>query len=274
MTELPFVKMHGLGNDFAIFDAREAALPLTPARIVALCDRHRGIGCDQVLVLEPSARADVFLRIFQPDDGSEVGACGNATRCVARLLGGDVVIETLAGLLACRRVGDAIEVDMGPVRTAWEEVPLATPFDTTRVDLDVGPLNGPACCNLGNPHATFFVADADAVDVRGLGPLVERHPLFPERVNVGFATVRSPRELRLRMWERGVGETQACGSGACAALTAAVRRGFAERTATVHLDGGPLVITWREGDDHVLMQGPAAFVFRGAVDLDGLEQQP
>ncbi len=266
MMQLPFVKMQGLGNDFAIFDARERAVALTPSQVVALADRHRGIGCDQVVVLEASERADLRMRIFQPDDGSEVGACGNATRCVARLVGGDVVIETLAGLLACRAVGDEIEVDMGLVRTDWQDVPLARPSDTARVDLDVGPLNGPACCNVGNPHATFFVADAESVDVQGLGPLVERHPLFPERVNVGFLTVRRPDELRLRMWERGVGETQACGSGACAAVAAAVRRGLGARRATVHLDGGPLLVTWREHDGHVLMQGSTAFVFAGQVD--------
>ncbi len=271
MTELPFVKMQGLGNDFAIFDARERPLALTAAQMVALADRHRGIGCDQVVVLEPSARADVRMRIFQPDDGSEVGACGNATRCVARLVGGDVLIETLAGLLRCRRIGDEIEVDMGPVRTGWQEVPLAREQDTARVDLDLGPLNGPACCNVGNPHATFFVADAELVDVQGLGPVVERHPLFPERVNVGFCTVRAPDRLRLRMWERGVGETQACGSGACAAVTAAARRGLGARRATVELDGGPLVVTWRDDDGHVLMQGPTAFVFAGRIDPAGLE---
>ncbi|TVQ31805.1 MAG: diaminopimelate epimerase [Geminicoccaceae bacterium] len=190
---------------------------------------------------------------------------------MARLNGGDVVIETAAGLLACRAVGDEIEVDMGPVRTGWVEVPLAKDMDTARVDLMVGPLNGPACCNVGNPHATFFVQDADVVDVAGLGPQVEHHALFPERVNVGFLTVESPTALRLRMWERGAGETQACGSGACAALTAAVRRGFAERRATVRLDGGPLVITWRKDDGHVLMQGPTSFVFEGRIDLERLE---
>ncbi len=271
MTELGFIKMHGLGNDFVVLDARAGALALDVAQRRAVADRRRGVGCDQLVVMEPSARADVFMRIYNAD-GSEAGACGNATRCVARLVGGErVVVETVAGLLPCRVVGGDIEVDMGPVRTAWAEVPLAREqADTARVDLSIGPLTGPACCNLGNPHATFLVLDAEAVDVAGLGPLVETHALFPEKVNVGFLEIRTPTELRLRIWERGAGVTQACGSGASAALVAAVRRGFAERRATVHLDGGPLLITWREDDGHVLMRGPATQVFTGTLNLDDL----
>ena len=270
MTSLSFRKMHGLGNDFVVLDARAAALALDDDQRRALCDRRTGVGCDQLVVMSPSERAHVFMRIFNPD-GSEAGACGNATRCVASLLGGDVVVETIAGLLPCRAAGAAIEVDMGPVRTGWEAIPLArADGDTARLDLSVGPLSGPACCNVGNPHATFFVEDAELVDVAGIGPEVEHHPLFPERVNVGFCEVRGLDQLRLRMWERGAGITRACGSGACAALTAAVRRGFAARRATVHLDGGPLVITWREDDDHVLMRGPVAHVFTATLDLDDL----
>lgn len=273
MTTLPFIKMHGLGNDFAIFDGRERPIRFTPAQLRALADRRRGIGCDQVLILEPSARGDVFMRILNPD-GTEAEACGNASRCAVRLVGAvpgrPFVLETLAGLLPATIDGAEVEVDMGAVRTAWHEIPIATAQDTVRVDFELGPLNGPACCSVGNPHATFFVADADAIDVRGLGPLVERHPFFPERVNVGFATVLGPRDLRLRMWERGVGETPACGSGACAAVVNAVRRGFTERAVTVHLDGGPLAIHWRPADDHVLMRGPTTHVFEGTIDVDAL----
>ncbi len=271
MAKLDFTKMHGLGNDFVVLDGHEEAPPLDANAIRALADRRRGIGCDQLIVLEPSAAADLFMRIYNPD-GGEAEACGNATRCVAWLTGAaDGVVETVAGLLPWRAVGNEIEVDMGPVRTAWHEVPLSREeADTARIDLAVGPLNGPACCNVGNPHATFLVVDAEAVDLAGLGPLAERHDRFPERVNVGLLEVRSPTELRVRIWERGAGITQACGSGACAALTAAVRRGYAERRAQVVLDGGPLVITWREVDGHVLMLGPTAHVFTGTLDLDDL----
>ena len=270
MTRLAFLKMHGLGNDFVVVDGRDGGPGLGLAQRRALADRHRGVGCDQLIVMEPSTRADVFMRIYNPD-GAEAGACGNATRCVAALAGGDVVVETIAGLLPCKRIGTEIEVDMGPARTRWDEIPLArADEDTARVDMGVGPLNGPACCNVGNPHATFFVIDAEAVDLEALGPQIETHKRFPEGVNVGIVEVRSADALRFRVWERGAGITQACGSGACAALVGAVRRGFAERTATVHLDGGPLLITWREDDGHVLMRGPYAHVFTGTLELDDL----
>jgi len=270
MTRLPFIKMHGLGNDFVVLDQRERSVPLDAAAVRAIADRRVGVGCDQLILLEPSRRADVFMRILNAD-GSESGACGNATRCVARLLGNDVTVETIAGLLPCRQVTGEIEVDMGPARTAWHEIPLAEPDeDTARVDFAMGALNGPACCNLGNPHATFFALDPDAVDLAELGPLIERHPRFPERVNVGVCGVVAPDELRLRVWERGVGITRACGSAACAALVGAVRRRFAERRASVRLDGGSLLVTWREADDHVLMRGPTAHVFDGTLNLDGL----
>ena len=270
MMRLAFIKMHGLGNDFVVVDRRQGGPALDEATLRAIADRRTGVGCDQLILLDASARADVAMRIFNPD-GSEAGACGNATRCVAALEGGDVTVETTAGLLPCRGVGDEIEVDMGPVRTAWDAIPLAEPDeDTARVDLAVGPLNGPACCNVGNPHATFFVVDADAIDLADLGPKIERHPRFPERVNVGVCAVEAPDRLRVRVWERGAGLTRACGSGACAALVAAVRRGYAERCATVRLDGGPLVVTWRADDGHVSMRGPTTRVFDGTLDLDAL----
>jgi diaminopimelate epimerase len=274
MTRLSFIKMHGLGNDFVVVDRREGGPGLDDATVRALADRRTGVGCDQLVLMEPSARADVFMRIFNPDS-SEAGACGNATRCVAALLGGDVTVETTAGLLRCRAADDGIEVDMGPARTAWDAIPLAeADDDTARLDLAVGPLNGPACCNVGNPHATFFVLDVEAVDLADLGPRIEHHPRFPERVNVGVCAVEAPDRLRLRVWERGAGLTRACGSGACAALAGAVRRGFADRHAVVHLDGGPLVITWREDDGHVLMRGPATRVFDGTLDLEALTRGP
>ncbi len=274
MTRLSFIKMHGLGNDFVVVDRRRGGPALDPATVRALADRHTGVGCDQLIVLEASARADAAMRILNAD-GSAAGACGNATRCVAALLGGDVSVETVAGLLPCRAVDGDIEVDMGPVRTAWDAIPLAeADDDTARLDLTVGPLTGPACCNVGNPHATFFVLDVATVDLDHLGPKIEHHRRFPERVNVGVCAVEAPDRLRLAVWERGVGRTRACGSAACAALAGAVRRGFAERRAVVHLDGGALVITWRADDGHVLMRGPATRVFDGTLELDALARGP
>jgi len=265
-----FVKMHGLGNDFVVLDARERALPLTPSRIRGLANRHTGIGCDQLIVLEPpqTSAADVFMRIFNPD-GSPSGACGNATRCVAEELGrksgqGRVVVQTLAGLLAAELLGDGhVRVDMGPPSFEWHDIPLASPCNTLHL-----PLPGdPAGVSMGNPHATLFVDDLEATDVAELGPRLQTAPLFPDRANVGFAVVEAPDRIRLRVWERGAGLTLACGSGACAALVNAVRRGLADREATLILDGGALQIAWREADSHVLMTGPTATAFQGTTDL-------
>lgn len=267
---LAFTKMHGLGNDFAVFDHRDGR-PFAAAWARPIADRRTGVGCDQVIVLEPSLQADVFMRIYNAD-GSEAGACGNATRCVAMLVMGEragtVTIETISGLLPTVIDGVGIEVDMGPVRTGWQDIPLDTAHDTKRLDFGVGPLNGPVAVNVGNPHVVFFVEDVHKVDLDHLGPIIERHPLFPESVNVGLVTVLAPDRLRYRVWERGVGITQACGSGACAALAAAHRRDHVARKATVVLDGGELVITWRESDNHVLMRGSATQVYSGVLNLD------
>ncbi len=267
-----FIKMHGLGNDFVVIDARRAAFPLDEARAHAIADRKTGIGCDQLIVIEApqQAGADAFMRIHNAD-GGEVEACGNATRCVAALLmdetGGDrVAIETGAGLLVAQpAAGGRISVDMGKARLDWREIPLARAQDTLHVDLALGPLADPVCTNIGNPHATFFVADAAGIDLAALGPQLEHDTLFPERTNVGIAQLLSPQRIRLRVWERGVGITRACGTGACAALVAASRRGLTGRTAEVILEGGPLEITWRE-DGHVLMTGPVATSFHGSFD--------
>jgi diaminopimelate epimerase len=267
-----FIKMHGLGNDFVVIDARRAAFPLDEARAHAIADRKTGIGCDQLIVIERplQAAADAFMRIHNAD-GGEVDACGNATRCVAALLmgesGGDrVTVETAAGLLDARPAGGGrISVDMGKARIDWRDIPLAAAQDTLHVELRVGPLADPVCTNIGNPHATFFVADAMPVDLAVLGPQIEHHGLFPERVNIGIAQILAPERIRLRVWERGVGITRACGTGACAALVAASRRGLTGRTAEVILDGGALEIAWRE-DDHVLMTGPVATSFHGSFD--------
>jgi diaminopimelate epimerase len=270
-----FVKMHGCGNDFVVFDERPGPLGLTPAVAAAIADRRSGIGCDQFIVIEPaSSGADAFMRIRNPD-GSEAGACGNATRCVAHLLAASTgrqrhVIRTIAGDLPSEVLPDGqVRVDMGPVLLAWRDVPLARPMDTLELDLAVGPVSRPAAANMGNPHATFFVPDLDAIPITEIGPVLEHHALFPERANIGFVQVLSRDRIRLRVWERGAGLTLACGSGACAALVNAARRGLTGREATVMVDGGELTIAWRK-DNHVLMTGPVATAFTGEIDLAAL----
>jgi diaminopimelate epimerase len=272
MRKVPFLKMHGLGNDFVVLDARRDAIAIDGEGARAVADRHTGIGCDQLIVLEPPRHpgARLVMRILNPD-GSEAEACGNATRCIAWLLHretGDprASIETMAGLLTAEIMRDGlIAVDMGLVRTGWREIPLARAADTDHLDLAVGPLSAPVCTNIGNPHATFFVDDAAAIDLAALGPVLERDPLFPQRANIGVAEIRDQSRLRLHVWERGAGITRACGSAACAALVAAHRRGLAGRHAAVELDGGTLDIAWRE-DGHVIMTGPAALSFEGVFD--------
>jgi diaminopimelate epimerase len=273
MMMIPFRKMHGLGNDFVVLDARGMPLPITPARAAAIADRRRGIGCDQFIVMEPGLDgADVFMRIRNPD-GSEAGACGNATRCVADLVMTEAgstrtTVRTIAGDLPADRLpGAAIQVDMGPARLGWRDVPLAEEADTLHLPIGAGPVADPAACSMGNPHATFFVPDLDALDITALGPVLEHDPIFPEAANIGFVQVLAPDHLRLVVWERGAGLTLACGSGACAALVNAVRRGLSAREATVSLPGGDLRIAWRE-DGHVLMSGPTATAYTGMLDLD------
>ncbi len=269
MSGTPFIKMHGLGNDFVVIDARAKALRLSAEDVRAIANRHTGIGCDQLIEIEtPHAKeADAFMRIWNAD-GGEVAACGNASRCVASLLMGEtkrasIVLETRAGLLAAEaREQGRIAVDMGVPRLGWQEIPLARAMDTLHLDLVRGPLRDAVGVSMGNPHAVFFVADVEAVDLATLGPTLERDPLFPERANIGIAQMLDRTRIRLRVWERGVGLTLACGTGACAALVAAVRRGLAERRATLMLDGGPLEIEWR-ADDHVMMAGPVATSFTG-----------
>jgi diaminopimelate epimerase len=272
MAQIPFRKMHGLGNDFVVLDRRRHSVAIDARAARALADRRTGIGCDQVILVEPphDPAAQLFMRILNAD-GSEAEACGNASRCIARLVAeetGDrrVIIETVAGLLATELLPDhSVAVDMGPARTGWRDIPLTREMDTDRVDLALGPLAAPVCTNIGNPHATFFIVDAEAVDLAALGPLLEHDPLFPERANIGVATVLDHDRIRLRVWERGVGITRACGTGACAALVAGHRRGLTGRRATVALDGGTLDIRWRE-DGHVIMTGPAALAFEGSFD--------
>ncbi len=257
-----YFKMNGCGNDFVIFDARaRGSVALSPARARAIADRETGLGCDQVIALERSIRGDGYMRIWNAD-GGESDACGNAARCVAWLLmeeGGAASrrIETPAGMLYAERSGDKIiTVDMGSPLLGWEEIPLARAMDTARLDFSAGDLEAPGAVNMGNPHVVFFVDEVRSVVIETLGPKIERDPLFPEQVNVGFAEIRSPEQIRLRVWERGAGLTKACGTGACAALVAAHRQGHAARKAEILVDGGSLEIEWRAGDDRVLMTGP------------------
>ena len=263
---LRFRKMHGLGNDFVIIDARGGRDPMTPALARAIGDRRRGVGFDQLAVMLDDEEANAGI-VFWNADGSTAGACGNASRCLGRILmeetGEDsAVIRTERGLLRCRRVGDLIEVNMGEPQLRWLDIPLAEKMETKTLALP----DGPAAVGMGNPHCVFFVADAEATKVEKQGPLFEVHPLFPERTNVEFAQIIDRQTIRLRVWERGTGETLACGSGACAAAVAAHRRGLTDAKVDIHLNGGMLTVDWRA--DGVYMTGPTTLVHEGVFSAD------
>ncbi len=269
-AQLAFAKMHGLGNDFVVFDARATGLHLTGEQARAIADRRTGVGCDQIITIRNSEDADGFMRI-QNADGAEVEACGNAARCVGDLLMREsgarrATIETVAGVLAAEPAsGGRIAVDMGPARLDWRDIPLARECDTLHVPFELGGFSDPVAVNMGNPHLVFLVADTEAVALTELGPRIEHDALFPRRTNVEFVQVLDRTRLRMRVWERGVGITRACGSGACAAVVAAARRGVAERHVEIVLDGGSLELEWRT-DGHVLMTGPVALSFTGELD--------
>jgi diaminopimelate epimerase len=268
---LPFKKMHGLGNDFVVIDARELAVSFDDSAARRIANRHTGVGCDQFIVLEPSQNsdADVFMRI-RNNDGGEVGACGNATRCIAdqlmkELKSDRTVIETLAGNLeAWRADGGLVTVDMGPVWMNWRDIPLAHEMDTLHVDLSVDGLSDPACVNVGNPHASFFVDDVDAVDLDKIGPIVEHHDLFPERTNVQVVQVLSEDRIRVRVWERGAGITLASGSSSCATAVNAHRRGLTGPRVHVELLGGLLTIE-HTSEGRVTQTGPFETSFEGVI---------
>lgn len=262
---IAFTKMHGLGNDFVVLDARAQSLPaMTGPLAAALADRRTGIGCDQLILIEPSSQADLRMRIFNAD-GSEVEACGNATRAVGLLEGKPARIETLGGILDATPDTAGIAVDMGEPRFDWDAIPLAYPMDTLTMPVGWEGLEAPAAVNVGNPHVVFFVDDTDQIDLSGIGPQIEHDALFPDRINVNFATVTSREAIRLRVWERGAGETRACGTGACATAIAAMRRGLVEREVTVSLPGGDLAIAW-QADGRIRMTGPAAISFVGRFE--------
>jgi diaminopimelate epimerase len=267
----PFLKMHGAGNDFVVLDARARPWAIDGDAARRLADRRTGIGCDQLIVVGPAHQpgADAFMSIFNPD-GSEVAACGNATRCVAWMLMGEtgvdhVTIETRAGLLSASSAGESrVTVDMGPARLDWDQIPLSHAMDTLHLPLSAGPLSDPVGVGMGNPHAVFFVADADAVALADLGPGLEHDPLFPERSNIEVAQILDDGRIRMRVWERGAGITLACGTGACATLVGAARRGLTGRRADILLDGGILTIEWLD-NNHVVMTGPVALAYSGML---------
>lgn len=264
---IPFIKMHGLGNDFVVLDAREAPLPAMTADVArALGDRRTGIGFDQLILLEPSETHNFRVRFFN-SDGSEVGACGNGSRAVALLHGEPAVVETGGGPIALEPLDGGARVDMGAARFDWDAIPLAYAMDTATMPVGWEVLESPMAVNVGNPHVIFFVDDADAVELDRLGPIIEHDPLFPSRVNVNVASLAGPDHLRLRVWERGAGLTRACGTGACAAAVAAIRRRLAHSPVRVSLPGGDLIIAWEPGGT-IQMSGPAAESFRGTFDWD------
>ena len=274
---LPYLKMNGLGNDFVVLDARAGEISLSRRQIIAVSDRENGIGCDQLIVMENDGLdgVDLFMRIYNAE-GGEVDACGNATRAIAGLVAGEtgadaVTIRTNAGILTARIHGDLVTADMGAPRFAWDQIPLAEPFaDTTGIELQIGPIDAPmlhtpSVVNVGNPHAIFWVDDLDAHDLQKFGPMLENHPIFPQRANITLAQVLSDDRIRVRVWERGAGLTLACGTAACATAVAAARKGLTGRTVTVELPGGPLAIEWRKSDDHILMTGPWALDGNGII---------
>jgi diaminopimelate epimerase len=282
---IPLRKMNGLGNDFAVLDLRARLRAFTADEVRRIADRERGVGCDQVIAIEASpAGADAFMRIWN-HDGGEVEACGNAMRCIASVLAAElgrptVTIETAAGVLCAAVQPDGnVTVDMGTPRLRWDEIPLSEEFaDTRYIELQVGPiddpvLHSPSAVNIGNPHCIFWVDDVDAHDLARIGPVLEHHPLFPERANISLAQMTGPDTLKVRTWERGAGLTRACGTAACAAAVAAHRKRLTGRDVTVTLPGGPLHIQWREADDHILMTGPCALDHEGVLDNSLLEPE-
>lgn len=282
--QIPYLKMNGLGNDFIVVDARASKIHFSRDQIARLSNRQTGIGCDQFIVMEesPYDAADVFMRIYN-EDGGEVDACGNASRCIAALVAkeaniSDVTIATNAGLLPSRVDGGMVRVDMGKPKFAWQDIPLSEEFGDTRgIELQIGPIDAPllhtpSVVNVGNPHAVFWVTDdPDSFDLHLFGGLLENHPIFPERANISLAQVVAPDRIKVRVWERGVGLTRACGTAACAVAACAARTGRTGREMTIALPGGDLLLNWRETDDHILMTGPWALDGEGILPADLLE---
>jgi diaminopimelate epimerase len=268
----PFIKMHGLGNDFVIFDARKKPLSLSRAQAAAIADRRRGIGCDQVIVIEKAKKADAFMRIYNAD-GGEVSSCGNATRCVAWLLmeetgKKELPIQTKAGVIDCIRAGKyTITANMGAPKFGWRDIPLAKECDTLALPVSAGQYKYPVGVSMGNPHMVFVVPNANKAPLPILGPKLEKHPLFPKRANVSFAEPINKSKIKLRVWERGAGETLACGTAACATLAALHLKGYVEDAAAVELPGGTLDIKWDRKTGHIFMTGTVTVSFKGETEL-------
>jgi diaminopimelate epimerase len=273
-SPLHFRKMNGLGNDFVVFDARKRSLAMDEAKARAIADRKTGIGCDQLIVLEPSAKADVTMRIWN-NEGGEVESCGNATRCIADILFDEkkasrATIDTKGGFLVAEKGGDRlVTVDMGAPRFDWQDIPLSEKFHDTRyIDLAVGPVDAPlidrpSVVNVGNPHCIFWVKDLDVVDLAKVGPMLENHPLFPRRANITLARIDARDRVVIKVWERGAGLTKACGTAACAVMAAGYRLKRLDAKATITLPGGDLFMAIRESDGHVIMTGPVEYEFEG-----------
>jgi diaminopimelate epimerase len=261
-----FHKMHGLGNDFVIVDAREQPFGVTPPLARAIADRRTGVGCDQLIVLESSERADVKMRIWN-SDGGEVQSCGNATRCVVQLTGVKT-IDSGGGLLEGQNLGAEVEVSIGEPRFGWDEIPLAYSMDTAALPMAWGPLERPMAVSVGNPHLVFLVDELGSIPIEELGPTIENDPAFPERINVNVAQPEGD-GIRLRTWERGAGLTLACGTGACATAVAAIKRKLVASPVQVVMPGGSLKIAWEAGQP-IRMRGSATRVFEGELDLEAL----
>lgn len=257
--------MHGLGNDFVIIDSRNTPFAMSPAKARNIADRRTGIGCDQLIILEPSDKADLRMKIYN-NDGGEVESCGNASRCVVSLVGHNCTIETAGGLLDGKLTDQGVTIDMGVPRFGWQDIPLAYAMDSAAMPLAWEELLSPMAVNVGNPHAIFFVKNSDVVDLERLGPLIEQDPVFPERVNVNVASIEG-NSIVLHVWERGAGLTRACGTGACATAVAAIKKGLVQSPVEVRLPGGSLTISWEQGAN-IVMTGDATHVFNGSVDWD------
>jgi diaminopimelate epimerase len=272
----PFRKMNGLGNDFVVLDARPHPLAVDPARARAIADRNTGIGCDQVILIEPSKTADVRMRIWN-NEGGEVESCGNASRCIADLLFAEkhtnrATIDTTGGLLVAEKAGEKlVTIDNGAPRFGWQDIPLSEPFaDTRHIELQLGPIDAPlihspSVVNVGNPHCIFWVKNLDVVDLTKAGPMLEHHPLFPERANISLARVDARDHVTMKVWERGAGLTRACGTAACAVMAAGFRIRVIDRKCRVTLPGGDLFMECREADGHILMTGPVSYDFEGTL---------
>ncbi len=276
MMSLSFRKMNGLGNDFVVLDARNQSIAMSETQARAIADRKTGIGCDQLIIIEKSARADVRMRIWNAE-GGEVPSCGNASRCIADLIFDETgersaTIDTKGGMLIASRAGDKlVTIDQGLPKFGWKDIPLSEPFaDTRHIELQYGPIDhplihSPSVVNVGNPHCVFWVDDLDVVDLGRAGPMLENHPLFPERANISFAKVVARDHVLLKVWERGAGLTKACGTAACAVMAAGHRIKIIDAACKVTLPGGDLFMSVREHDGHVLMTGPVTYEFDGVL---------